>query len=236
MLADHVLDLGLGLVVERVIGRTHVGKFGVAALGVHHPRRQQRKFCRNRAERTVGMPQAVAEIEQMNTAVARQRLANLVEVGNIVKAGTKPGILWLDDIASARILALAEIQRERHLLLVGNVLIAEQQDGISVHAGLDVGGLLRRQRLPQIDAGNFAKKMRVKLPDRDRHGVSPDRGERIAPLRLAKKLLPDAAMSTGSAGHAGRWREAPSINCAAIFATSSQELARCTAPASRSLS
>src|SRR5882724_1904809 len=125
------------------------------------------------------MPQAIAEIEQMNTAVARQRLAILAEVGNIVKAGTKPGILWLDDIAAARILALAEIQRERHLLLVGNVLLAEQQDGVFVHAGLDVGGLPRRQRLSQIDAGNFAKKMRVKLPDRDRHGVSPDRGERL---------------------------------------------------------
>jgi len=33
LLADHVLDLGLGLVVERVMGRTHVGKFGIAALG-----------------------------------------------------------------------------------------------------------------------------------------------------------------------------------------------------------
>src|SRR5712672_393734 len=132
------------------------------------------------------MPQAVAEIEQMNTAVARQRLAILVEVGNIVKAGTEAGILWLDDIAAARILALAEIQRERHLLLVGNVLIAEQQHGVSVHAGLDVGGFLRRQRLPQIDAGNLAEKMRVKLPDRDRHGVSPDRGRRLSRAHLPK--------------------------------------------------
>jgi hypothetical protein len=41
MLADHVLDLGLGLVVERVIGRPHVGEFGVAALRVDHARRQQ---------------------------------------------------------------------------------------------------------------------------------------------------------------------------------------------------
>src|SRR6478735_8868467 len=40
MLADHVLDLGLGVVVERVVGRAHVGEFGVAALRVHHPRRQ----------------------------------------------------------------------------------------------------------------------------------------------------------------------------------------------------
>ena len=40
MLADQVLDLCLGLVVERVIGRAHVGEFGIATLGVDHARRQ----------------------------------------------------------------------------------------------------------------------------------------------------------------------------------------------------
>src|ERR1700704_4020370 len=125
------------------------------------------------------MPQAVAEVEQMDAAVRRQRIAVLAEVGDVVEAGREPRVLRLDDIAAARVLALAEIQRERHLLLVGNVLIAEQQYGVFVHAGLDVGGLLRRQRLSQIDAGNLAEKMRVKLPDRDRNGVSPDRDERL---------------------------------------------------------
>jgi hypothetical protein len=179
MFADHVLDLGLGLVVERVIGGAHVGEFGVAALGVHHARRQQRKFRRNRAERTVGVPQAVAEIEQMGAVIARQRLAVLAEVGDVVEAGVEARILRLDDIAAPRILALAEIQRERHLLFVRDVLIAEQQHGIFIHAGLDLGGLLRRQWLSQIDAGNFAEEIGVKLPDRDRHSVSPDRGERL---------------------------------------------------------
>ena len=69
MFADHVLDLGLGFVVERVVGGAHVGEFGVAALGVHHARRQQRKLRRNRAERAIGMPQAVAEIEQMGAVI-----------------------------------------------------------------------------------------------------------------------------------------------------------------------
>jgi hypothetical protein len=40
--------------------------------------------------------------------------------------------------------------------------------------------------------------MRVKLPDRNRHGVSPDRGERFAPLRLDKKLLLGGTVSTAS--------------------------------------
>jgi hypothetical protein len=118
MLADHVLDLGLGLLVERVIGRAHVGEFGVATLRVDDARGQQRKFRRDRAERGVGMPQAIAEVEQMDAAVRRQRLAVLAEVGNVVQPGREPRLLRLDDIAAARILALAEIQRERHLLFV----------------------------------------------------------------------------------------------------------------------
>jgi hypothetical protein len=58
------------------------------------------------------MPQAVAEIEQMGAVIARQRLAVPAEVGNVVEAGLESRILRLDDIAAARIFALAEIQRE----------------------------------------------------------------------------------------------------------------------------
>ena len=83
----------------------------------------------------------------MDAAVRRQRPAVLAEIGDVVQPGREPRILRLDDIAAARILALAEIQRERHLLVVGNVLIREQQHRVFVHAGLDVGSLLRRQRL-----------------------------------------------------------------------------------------
>src|SRR6266446_9377534 len=126
------------------------------------------------------MPQAVTKVEQMSAAVARQRRAVLAEVGDVVKSGAKPRILRLDDIAAARIFAFAEIARERHLLFVRYVLIAEQQHGVFVHAGFDILRLLRRQRLAQIDAGDLAEKMRVKLPDRDSHGVSPDRDGRLA--------------------------------------------------------
>src|SRR6266446_11007320 len=125
------------------------------------------------------MPQAVAKVEQMSAAVARQWRAVLAEVGDVVKSGVKPGILRLDNIAAARIFAFAKIARERHLLFVRDVLVAEQQHGVFVHAGFDILGLLRRQRLAQIDARDVTEKMRVKLPDRDSHGVSPERGERL---------------------------------------------------------
>ena len=88
----------------------------------------------------------------MHAAVARQRLAVLAEVGDVVEPGLQPRIPRLDDIAAARIFPLAEIQRKRHLLIVGNVLIAKQQHAVFIHAGFDVGCLLRRQRLSQIDA------------------------------------------------------------------------------------
>ena len=48
--------------------------------------------------------------------------------------------------------ALAEIQRERQLLLVGDILAAEDQHGIFVHAGLDRGRFVLGQGLAQIDA------------------------------------------------------------------------------------
>jgi hypothetical protein len=111
------------------------------------------------------MPQAVAEVEQMSAAVARQWRAVLAEVGDVVKSGAKPGILRLDNIAAVRIFAFAEIARKRQLLLVGDVLVAEQQHGVFIHAGFDIPGLLRRQRLARIDARDFTEKMRVKLPD-----------------------------------------------------------------------
>src|SRR3954463_945427 len=143
------------------------------------------------------MPQAVAEVEQMDAAVRLQRLAVLAEIGDVVQARREPRILRLDDVAAARILALAEIQRERHLLLVGDVLAVEHQHGVSVHAGLDIGGLLRRQRFSQVYAGDFADEMTVQLLDLDWHGVFP--GSRGYSAPFAKTVLRTIALSTNPA-------------------------------------
>src|SRR5882757_3525985 len=141
------------------------------------------------------MPKAVAEIEQMGAVIFRQRLAVLAEIGDVVQAGCEPIVFLLGHGAAARLFAFAKIQRERQLLLVANVLVAKQQHGIFVHAGFDVGRLLRRQGNAQIDARNLAEEMRVKLADRDRHGVLLKR-RAVVPLDLRKKLLPDGAKST----------------------------------------
>ena len=118
----------------------------------------------------------------MGAVILRQRFAVLAEIGDIVEAGRQARVLRLDDIAAAGIFALAEIERKRQLLLVGDVLVAEQQHRIFVHAGFDLGRFLSRQGFAQIDARNLAEKLRMKLPDRNRHGVSPDRGMRLFPL------------------------------------------------------
>src|SRR4051812_2598810 len=146
------------------------------------------------------MPQAVAEIEKVGAVVARQRLAVLAEIGDVVQSGTEAVILLLGDVAATRILALAEIERKGHLLFVGNILIAKQEHGVFVHAGLDVAGFLRRQRLAQIDARNFAKEMRVKLPDRDRHrGFSCSIGA-VVPLPFGQKATPGCCNVNAGAG------------------------------------
>ena len=45
--------------------------------------------------------------------------------------------LRLGDVATLRALDLAEVLRERHLLVVGDVLVMEDQHRVAVHAGLD---------------------------------------------------------------------------------------------------
>src|SRR3954467_7152423 len=116
MFADQVFDLRLGLIIEGVIGRAHVGEFGVAAFWIDEARRQQRKFRWNGTERTIGMPKAVAKIEQMGAMISRQRLAVFSEIGDIVQPGGEPVILLLSDVAAPGVLAFAEIQRKGHLL------------------------------------------------------------------------------------------------------------------------
>jgi hypothetical protein len=93
--------------------------------------------------------------------------------------GAAPGGRLGKDVS--RVLALAEIQRKSHLLFVGDVLVVEDQHRIFVHGGFDLARLIGCERLSQIEAGNLADKMFVKLPDGDRHGVFSRAFERLVP-------------------------------------------------------
>ena len=83
VLADEILDLGLGRGVERVVGRAHVGELGVAAVGRDDAPAQDRILGRHGAERGVGMPQPVAQRRHAPLVVARELAAVLVEVGDV---------------------------------------------------------------------------------------------------------------------------------------------------------
>ena len=159
----------LGLVVERVPGGAHVGEFGISSFLDGDAARKERVFRRDRAERTVRMPELVAEIEQPAAVVSRQGLLVLSEIGHVVHQRVEPLFVRLRDIAAGRVLDFAEIASERDLLRVGDVLAVEHEDGVAVHPGLDRRDLVLRHRPPQIDPGHLADKRRMDLADRNGH-------------------------------------------------------------------
>ena len=74
--------------------------------------------------------------------------ATAVTPGNTGDATTAEAVLIvLGNVAALRVFDLAEILRERHLLVVGDVLVMEHQHRVTVHAGLDRRSLLARQGL-----------------------------------------------------------------------------------------
>ena len=91
------------------------------------------------------MPQPVAELEEPDPLVRRDDIAVLVEVGEIGDAGTEPLLDRLPDMPRrAIVLQLAEMPGEDDLLFVGQILVAEHQHRVTVHAGFDRRDLLAR--------------------------------------------------------------------------------------------
>src|SRR5215469_13382124 len=125
MQADQILDLMPEPLVKRVISRSHVRKFGVAAPRGNGTARQQRIGRRHRVERTVGVPQLVRELEQVSSAVGRQRLAGSIDIREIFDAGAELAYLVpgtkVDGTgrAAAGFFKCAEMQGELQLLLIG---------------------------------------------------------------------------------------------------------------------
>jgi hypothetical protein len=188
VLADQVLDLGFGLLVERVIGGTHVRELGIAAGGRDHARRKQRVFRGNGSERTVGVPEPIAEIEHAPPVVADIGLRILIEIGDVNHQRLQPLLVRFGDVAAARILDAAEILAERDLLIVGNALVAEYQDGVTVHAGLDRGHLFRRHRLAQVGARNLADEDRMQRADGYGHEAVSAGSARQEDDKIAQQL------------------------------------------------
>ena len=172
VLADEVLDLRLDGRVERVVGRAHVGELGVAADRIHDAGRQERVLRRDRPERAVGVPEHVAEIEQAHARVARQRLAVAAEIRHVVPPGLQALVLGLGDVAAAGVFERAEVAAERHLLLVGDLLVVEHEHRVAIHPRLDPRHLVGGERPADVDAGHFAHEHGMDLADGQTHGLS----------------------------------------------------------------
>ena len=86
-------------------------------------------------------------------------------------------VLRLGDVAAARVLDVAEIAGERHLLLVGELLVVEHQHGMLVHAGLDGRHVLRARGLvmstPDTSPTNTGWSWRIETGMRCLHCVRP---------------------------------------------------------------
>ena len=169
VLAHEVLDERLRVRVEIVVGRAHVGELRVAADGIHQARREQRILGGDRAERAVGMPEHVAEVEQAHARGAVERLAVLAEVGDVVHAHGQALVLGLGDVAAAGVLQGAEVAAERHLLLVGEHLVVEHEHGVAIHPGLDGRHLVARERTGDVDARDLADEDRMDLAEGEAH-------------------------------------------------------------------
>ena len=134
--------------------------------------------------------------------IARQRLAVLAEIGDVVEPGGEPVIFLL-----GRRCRRARFSRSpkfsANAICCSSVMSWSWNSStayLSMPASISAR-LLRRQRLAQIDAGDLADKMRMKLPDRDRHGVSPDR-RAVGPALFGEKLLPDIGDVNACGAHA----------------------------------
>ena len=92
------------------------------------------------------MPQPVPQCIHPPAVVARAQPLALIEIGDVAELELREApLLRLGHLARERHLQLAEIAGEIDLLRVGQRLIAEDQDRMLVHAGLD-----RRDLVPEL--------------------------------------------------------------------------------------
>jgi hypothetical protein len=78
------------------------------------------------------------------------------EVGDVVHLLPEALVLGLGDVAAPRILQPPEVLAEDHLLLVGDLLVVEDEHRVAVHPRLDGRYLVARKGLDEIDSGYFA--------------------------------------------------------------------------------
>lgn len=87
------------------------------------------------------MPEAVAQRVKAAGIVSATELVVGVEVGDVAHFLPQAGSAGFGHLAGQGDLNDAEIAAEGDLLVVGQRLVAEDQNGVAVHAGFYGGGL-----------------------------------------------------------------------------------------------
>ena len=123
VLGDQSLQLGLPGLRQSRIGGPEAGVLGLAPSRRHHLGRQHGGPQGDGLEGTVGMPEHVAGLIEGPFVLGRDDAAFLIHVGDAVNGATAA-----IRIAGHGHLQPAEALGEGHLLLVGDVLIVEDQN------------------------------------------------------------------------------------------------------------
>ena len=169
VLADEIVGEIPGLIVERIVGGAHIRKLGIAASGRDSYRAQQRIPGGHDFERAVRVPQAVTDREESAAVVVRHYLLVLVEVGDVGEHGRQTVFVRLAQAITAGVLEFAESAAEGQVLLVGEILIVEDEHGMRIHRGVDGGHVLGRDGVAQIQAVDFGGEALTNLLGGERH-------------------------------------------------------------------
>ena len=115
------------------------------------------------------MPQAIAEPEQPSPVVAGEHLLVLVEVRHVGERRGQSQLVGRPQAGADGVLDLAQATREGQLLLVVELLVVEDQHGVTVHAGVDGRDLVRGERPGQVETIDFRGEARPDLAKGDGH-------------------------------------------------------------------
>src|SRR3989454_11351448 len=102
--------------------------------------------------------------------VPGEGLVVLVEIGHVGEGGGEAVLLRRAQARADRVLELTQTAAERELLLVVDLLVVEDQDGVRVHSGMDRRHVFRGEGVGHVDAFDFGGEARADLARDDGHG------------------------------------------------------------------
>jgi hypothetical protein len=134
------------------IDRGGVGEQGVAAQRRHVPHAQHPAHRRRGAEGDVGVP-LVGGADERHDLLAQLHAVGGLDVQDLGKAGHVGG--------DRMPFQVPEISTETDMILMTDVLVSKEHHLVAQQRGADRGDDLRRQRLTQVQAGNFGAENRA---------------------------------------------------------------------------